>query len=251
MLNEKNNRRTFEVVNAGEVSYQSTQELIKIQRKILRYNPDMVIVFDGRNDIYNSHKEYWTPEINHDTIIVLQKTMDTSLGSLIYHFQRFVIDNPILSKSSIIPLLSNLGYQKTVRSTYQKGIIRPEAIDEYGNNHEMMAQILVPRGIKAIFIFQPTLGYGNKIPSGYEVKILGRIKENSNWLDVLKVMMPLGEKSVLDLSEKYDVKAASFVNIFDEYNETIYADSVHYTDHGNEILAREMVKLIAGVGLLE
>lgn len=244
MLDNLKTRTKFEVVNAGEVGYQSTQELIYFHRKILQYNPDMIIVFDGRNDIHVSHKGYYTPEINHDTILVLRKHLDTSLSSLFYHFQRVVLDISFFRHSSFLQLLRNLGTQKVEKSTYGIGKVNPIAADEYVKNIELIATIAKAKGIKSVFFFQPTLGCGNKPYSEYEKKIIQRIKDTSNWLEVLQVMMPLTEKKFLEMGKRNNITTISLADLFDNINGTIYVDSAHYTDEGNKLIAREMLKVI-------
>jgi lysophospholipase L1-like esterase len=50
-LRERNPSRELEVINAGQPGYTSGQELIYFHRLISRMNPDLVLLFDGYNDI--------------------------------------------------------------------------------------------------------------------------------------------------------------------------------------------------------
>lgn len=234
----------FEVVNAGEVGYQSTQEFIRTERMLLNYNPDAVIVLDGRNDIYYSYKLDWSPELNHDSIDSFRKTQELSLNGIIYHIERTVLYSKFLGKFSFMQLLTNIYRAKKVSAHYTEGKVRPEAMDDYASNLEAIVQITKSCGIRPILIFQPTLGYGNKHYSKYEQNIVNQVNSASNWYDVLNAMMPLGEKKVLEIGRRYNISAMSLVNIFDKYNQTIYVDSAHYTDFGNELIAKEMLNLL-------
>lgn len=65
MLNSppRDNRRQFQVINAGIVGWYSPQEVALAQFELLYYKPDMIITFDGLNDmVESSHRPDKTTE---------------------------------------------------------------------------------------------------------------------------------------------------------------------------------------------
>jgi len=51
ILREQFPERNIEVINAGQIGYGSTQELIYFHREVSALSPDLVLLFDGYNDI--------------------------------------------------------------------------------------------------------------------------------------------------------------------------------------------------------
>ncbi|MFN8009434.1 MAG: SGNH/GDSL hydrolase family protein [Terriglobia bacterium] len=51
ILHEQLPGQDIEVINAGQIGYDSTQELIYFHRSIRALNPDLVLLFDGYNDV--------------------------------------------------------------------------------------------------------------------------------------------------------------------------------------------------------
>ena len=51
ILREQLPELNIEVINAGQIGYGSTQELIYFHRQVSALNPDLVLLFDGYNDI--------------------------------------------------------------------------------------------------------------------------------------------------------------------------------------------------------
>ena len=53
ILNEKNFDKKIEVINAGIGGITSTDEVQLIKTKIVQFDPDLIIVYDGNNDMVN------------------------------------------------------------------------------------------------------------------------------------------------------------------------------------------------------
>jgi len=50
-FNQLNAKKRIEVINAAIPAYNSNDELNLIKNKIVKYNPDLVIIYDGLNDV--------------------------------------------------------------------------------------------------------------------------------------------------------------------------------------------------------
>ena len=61
-LDEKNYTQTIEVINAGSNSFRSVEEIKMIKEKLLNFAPDLIIAYDGYNDIKSYYGENTDPE---------------------------------------------------------------------------------------------------------------------------------------------------------------------------------------------
>ena len=61
-LDEKNYTQTIEVINAGFSGARSIEEIKLIKEKLLDFAPDLIIVYDGYNDVKNYYGENFDPE---------------------------------------------------------------------------------------------------------------------------------------------------------------------------------------------
>ena len=104
LLNEKNFEFDIEVINSGIQGADSNTELDLIQGKLVRFSPDLIIVYDGWNDLRASNtptklKENWEllcesgKENNFDVIKVEKK--------VVFPFKLFHKLNLILEKTMI------------------------------------------------------------------------------------------------------------------------------------------------------
>jgi len=64
LLNQKEYPLRFEVINAGIGGYVSWQVLERLKTRGLKYQPDLVILVVGKNDLIFSTLSYWRPKIN-------------------------------------------------------------------------------------------------------------------------------------------------------------------------------------------
>ncbi|MEW6305068.1 MAG: SGNH/GDSL hydrolase family protein [Verrucomicrobiota bacterium] len=55
--------REVEIINAGIPGYVSAQAALRLQRRVLKYRPDLVIVFVGWNDLNYSQIPQWKPNV--------------------------------------------------------------------------------------------------------------------------------------------------------------------------------------------
>jgi len=61
-LDEKNHDQTIEIINAGFSGARSMEEIKLIKEKLLKFTPDLIIVYDGYNDVKSYHGENINPE---------------------------------------------------------------------------------------------------------------------------------------------------------------------------------------------
>ena len=116
-LDENNVEFNLEVINAGIQGADSNTELKLIEQKLIRFSPDLVIVYDGWNDLRASNtpaklKENWESmcelgkENNFDVIISLQPMAGFGNKNLTKQELKYVEDGLDYNKNPLIESFS-------------------------------------------------------------------------------------------------------------------------------------------------
>jgi len=228
-LDEENLPIKIEVINAGKSSFFSLWETQLIKTKLLGFNPDLFIVYDGWGDIDSSMEFH------------LGKTYETSL-----------VDDAIENAAEVIPfykspeiiritqarMRQDIAPAVEANSTFQfDGTTVPQKVQFWKERWNEICLLGKEKGFDTIIILQPLAGSGNKQLSKYE-KIA--------YEKTTKHYVPYYHQFADALQELddscNDVKDLRFV--FDSYEQTLLYDGFHAVDEGNKIIAREMYELV-------
>jgi hypothetical protein len=251
----------FEVINAGVAGFLSGQELTYIVTELADYHPQVIIAYNGWNDLQESwyHKTWWNKqkekaEMGYNTNFFIHniehKLVDNyqTQVSLSRSFSRFF--NTLVDKSSLISLLRNqilkLKQQKVLnkQSGTSEHILQNDymnaIIGTYVDNLIKMDKFCKSLGIKFVVIFQPELGLKvNK--SLIEREILATWQfGSSNY----QYEFPSLYRTFIDRSKKLLIKnAVDCLDInaeteFKNNSHTLFHDVVHTNKSGNEIIAK-------------
>ena len=213
-----------EVINAGTPSFASSQELSVIEHKIINFQPDLIIIYDGTNDL--SLPYGYTPET-------------TSFRSIISDgFNRYL---PFWETIPIFyHIFNNIGNNI---DNEEKSFTYDSSTDElkvklWKENIDNICKIGNENNFKTIILLQPILGTGNKKLTEYE-------QNQYNIFQHEKVLQSY-EKFADELIylEKSCTNVKDFRNIFDSYNKTIYFDNAHVKYQANEIIAENIFNTI-------
>jgi len=228
LLNQKNLKYNIEVINAGISAYFSLTETNLIKNKLIDFKPDLIIVYDGWNDI--------------------ETDIDFHLGET---YQTSFIDDSIQNLNEIVP-----DYQspKILRSIQAK--LKQMNMNEETNSEFVFDGTKIPQKIKlwkerwtdicnmgsnegfdVIITLQPLAGSGNKLLSDQENKYYE--KRMSHFIDYYSLY---GEALIELDNSCTNVKDLRFA--FDDYTDTILYDGGHVVSKGNEIIANEMLDVI-------
>ena len=132
-LDEKNYTQTIEVINAGFSGARSVEEIKLIKEKLLDFAPDLIIAYDGYNDIKNYHGENFDPEYSQfsekQSSPINWKTNWIELCKLgeVHNFKTVITLQPFLGAGN--KLLTDNEY-----SMYN-GFIFPVTLSEYYVNY--------------------------------------------------------------------------------------------------------------------
>ncbi|MBM15530.1 MAG: hypothetical protein CMH75_05525 [Nitrospina sp.] len=217
--NLKKQNSKIEVINAGISSITSFEELYHINEKLLNYNPDMIIIYDGVNDVFYKR---------------LNETEPQNDESEIKEYQRYLRSPVVLYRNFILPLINtnvfdSPGDQKST-DTYDPVISEKISI-LWQQRMQEFCNLSIKNEFESVIIIQPALYNGKKTLSDFEELILEKnIHGEKTFEQILTKSKNLENCSlVLDYTE-----------IFQNTPESIYFDQVHTNSLGNEIIAEKM-----------
>lgn len=223
---KKLNNKNIEVVNAGVPAYMSMQELILLENKLLDLKPDMVIVFDGYNDVITSLKR--DPRPNHPWwFSEIEKVYYTSISKLF-------MEKRLKKYRPTKMLLNWLENKKNKVENYQEN---HSAVEYYGRNLNMICHLCESYGMNTVVVFQPVLFFKKNITNN-ERKILEGDKTN-----YLKIAEKMCAKMRDAAEEKAALCGAQFIDgssIFDDVKDDMFIDEVHFNQNGHNLIGRAL-----------
>jgi hypothetical protein len=202
-----------EVINAGIPSFASTQELDLIQKKLIKFQPDLIIVYDGSNDI-NLPYGYTPAKTDLRTLIADGFNRYVPFWEtvpVLYHYLSSVTENPT-------------PYSFDDSDTHQKAVLWQE-------NLKKVCQLGNENNFSTLIILQPILGTGQKQLTEHE-KNQHRLFEHEKVVPAYDLF----SKELNDLSN-HCTKIADFRNIFDNVTDDVYFDNTHVGYQSNKIIA--------------
>jgi hypothetical protein len=246
-LNRLQNRYFF--VNAGVPSWNSTQELFRLAYQILSYDPDLIVAFDGANDmaiLVQQNEEGLnyppgTPESFHQ----LQELIgDIRAGSpkddgdgLVRRFF------PRLTAS----IEARLADEERSGPIPQQRIV--QTAEKYIENSSLMEALTESRGGRFVSIFQPIIWLHDNGPEDEaDFRYRGAYRKYH-------------ERVFADTTVRFE--RHDFSNMFDQYFEEIpyldsegdsdltdtmvFVDPVHVFDRGSRMIAEQIIEQVLAV----
>jgi len=222
-FNQLNFEKRVEVINVGIIAYNSNDALNLIKKKIVQYDPDLVIIFDGSNDLFLAFDStIHSPDLSELRYIYRKyfqfyKTLD-------------VLNNIISERPSHYYRSFSLGVQIELGDRAELWKNNMLAICEIGNQN----------GFKTLIFLQPVIGTGDRTLTKSETAIFNNevLKEFPNAL----LEYSLFADTISDLNSSCN-GAFDFRNVFDNIQRNVFFDRVHYWDTYNGLLADEIFDL--------
>jgi hypothetical protein len=222
-LQKKISELTFEkhveVINAGIPAAYSFTETNYIKNKILDYSPDLLIIYDGWNDIGLDFRDYGADS--------------NELGQKII---REIKRSEYITANVILKWYFNNKYDTTKKIQFDDSFI-DKKVEKWKNSWEEICKIGDENNINVIITLQPIVGSGNKPLSSEERDYY----EHYGHLDLL-IHYEKYANALIELNST--CTTADLRYVFDNYSQTIYYDSGHVNDFGNEIIAQKIFELI-------
>jgi lysophospholipase L1-like esterase len=228
-------KRPVCTINFGEVGYVSTQEVIELIIQLQKGTvPDLVIFYDGINDVYAAYQSG-------------QACVHTDLGSIasLYNNQDIrPVDQMVkwLQNSSTFQLLNRLTAKLTETklsvTSYQTMGIASESLANsiakcYLANNEIVSALAREYGFDYAFFWQPVISIGNKPLTSDEQNMT----MDPELVDLLSASYRIVENSAHEKKDLFYI-----ANVFDGQSIEIWNDAMHVTPVGNQLIAQEMMQ---------
>jgi len=225
LLSEGQPQKAFEVINAGIEGFNSTLARARLTDEILTYDPDMVTIYIGWNDLMKTSPQEILPsgEVGLLSRIKQESYLFKAYRKVIFVYLRHLFGKP--------------GIHGDTDRVHPFDDLVPV---QYRNNVEGMIKTLKDRGVKAMLFTLPTvvtlemshqeLQKQNVVfpyyVGGFDVaSLLARIRAYN--------------KVILELAARYSIPIVDLSAIFNEYDKReLFWDTMHPNYRGNEIIAK-------------
>lgn len=212
------------VINAGISAATSYDERYYIENRILKYSPNMIIMYDGWNDLVSQNNFTYEEYIN------------------LKYYERVLLSESYRHSIGIIALMTKLDYRTGIgisiyilelyKTNTQLKINFQETQDGLYENWSEVCKIGIQNNFQTINILQPISGSSNRTISQFE-------SINTDLRDSI-LALNLNSPKYYPCDNIYDLR-----NAFAGMDEvTIYYDDGHTIDFGNEIIAEQIFKII-------
>ena len=220
--------KKFEVLNAGVTSAYSYTEKYLIETKLIKFQPDLIIVYSGGNDSHMRHGvEYSIPGIDIAQFTPGTDYTDDSIKKIIKEVD---YRTPYVLLKSVQKVESY--FQETNNSKNQIQELWTERMNQICETNSEL-------GIKSIIMVQPMLGSGVKQLSNDEQRLVedygAHLTDTLDILDKIAVSLVKLENTC---HGTYDLRM-----VLDDTKEPIFFDHIHVNDLGNEIIAEEIFNI--------
>ena len=238
-FNEEEFSKNIQVINAGISGLFSGTEVGLIKEKILDFEPDLIIVYDGWNDIGKNFDYYYdgiNDGVDEDNIL---KEKDTfyEVGETLFAYSKLI--KIIYSNLDLLPM----------------SFAGPAVYPFEGTEIETKADIWTSRwievcdlgrnsGFDVVITVQPILGSSERALSEFEQNQF-EWKENERRLPALQIYA-----NQLKEIDNHCSATGDFQRIFDGNNQPLYLDSVHLGEEGNKIVSEKIYDLILPIVLV-
>ena len=213
------------VINAGIGRGDSATESYYIKTKLVNFDPDMFIIYDGWNDAINPVQYVEYEDITKE-IVEDEKIEPFRFANYPFYRTPFVVHDILFWDPDPV------GYN----------IVDPDLIsiktELWEKRWKSSCEINSKNQIKTIVTVQPILGTGDKSLSTDELFMVPKLDEHKTpilFLDSLAQTLPN--------LDAYCDGAYDLRGIYDNIEDPVYFDLGHPTDFGNEIIAQKFYEI--------
>jgi hypothetical protein len=219
----------IEVINAGIGGATSFHETELIKKKLIHYNPDLFIVYDGWNDLN------YPVTVSNEGEIPLLYQIHRQISELddYYKSPRFIDSVTTFLDSRIKEKL-----QTTDENSKESEITdASEKIKLWKSRWSEICKMGTENGFTTIITLQPVLESGDKSLTDWEKHALKKVEYRS-----VAPFYPDLRIALTELNSEC-TQTADLSNVFDEVNDTIFYDLGHMGDSGNILVAKKLYEL--------
>ncbi len=266
-------QRNWEVINCASSGYRVHQQLALLQSRLLRYQPDFVLLIDGYNDFIQLYKTARdNPSLDFD---VYENTAGLeefdnlanpgSVRSLLTFGGAWLRAN-----SALVRILQGRTYG-IVRNPWRgreantpRSVSNPPLLSEltpeerlsaaaalnnaryYAHTMRQIHRTLTLDGVKAVIFLQPILLLSGKRLTDSEQR-LAEYERNGGGPLYCYLFRQIYNQWTRDLAEASSVDGFEFINledVFNEVEEQAFSDFAHLTPDGNRVVAQRICQIL-------
>jgi lysophospholipase L1-like esterase len=233
------------IVNAGIEGYATVEEFYLVKNHILKFEPNMIVMYDGWNDAsylhtskqYLNNNEYETDNLfvdeTHSNIdIYKNKNPFSKIGSKLDLFFRDINYRTGIGSITFVyeNFIKNTDWFDDMSFQEKTDLLEVRMMGNWNN----VCKLGVDNGFQTVNILQPILGTGDRILHPEEMKIL---QEKEILENIKNVNLPK--------ETEYCTNVFDFRSVLDDKNKThIYYDGGHMSEFGYEIIAEKIYEKI-------
>jgi hypothetical protein len=240
-----------EVTNFGESGYVSTQEVIALLQQLRNGNiPDVVIFYDGVNDIYSAYQQQMAGLPQNEFHRVHEFNVSQPKG---YRSLRAMFVRRMVGEFAMVRLSQNLLRKVGIDVRPVDSATRREAMANPLINDALLQKVLAvyegnvravrvlgeAYGFKSLFYWQPTV-FGKGVPTPFEQKVQQGIV----------ALQPYCEKMCnlvhqTGFARTHGGLFHDMSGIFSQVQQPVFIDWCHISEWGNEQVAGKMAADVA------
>ena len=224
------------VMNFGESGFVSTQGAIQLILELRSGNvPDLVIFYDGVNDVYAAYQSGRPTHQNFKHIATKFENSEkrTSLVDWIITTNSFRLLQRAATKLRHDPSKSsNLVTYKTMG--IDTATLSDSVVERYISTYEIIDALAQKYGFKFVFFWQPNIAIGEKPLTSEEQEMRHRMDP------ALVALHGSVYRRVRQVATNYE-NLYYIGGIFDSLNSGIWIDAFHVTPEGNQLIAQKML----------
>ncbi|MCX5905393.1 MAG: hypothetical protein NTV89_18420, partial [Proteobacteria bacterium] len=235
----------YEVINAGVVGFLSGQELAYIVTELVDYHPQVIIAFNGWNDLleqwyhtawFPSNKEKDEMGFNNNFFFFqIEKKLIDNYKTQTSLFQSFgCFFNTAVDKSVLLSWLRTKVARATQRFTLTK--------DSHGTTEPSVSAAY-------FLVFQPELGLKERRTAEEQAMLTNYTYGSKNYAQEFPALYKRFIECSIDILKKHTV---DYVDInkaqkFSYSSKTLFIDAVHTNKNGNEVIAEIINAYLANI----
>jgi hypothetical protein len=248
----ENNFDNVEVINGGIGGASSIRELYYLKNYLLKFQPDMIIMYDGWNDVNYKNKyfsdmtleEFSSTTYEENTRFKDEKENTLKIGK----FLNSIEYRTGLNMAKIFYNLIDIENKSTIDTSEIRNVeVKNDElahISEYmTRNWKDVCKLGLEKDFETVLLLQPMLTTGDRTIHAGEKQILSSISEKQKQ-DLEHIRnFSIQTEDILPCKNFFDIR-----DTFDDHNETlIYFDHGHMFDGGNVIVAKKIFDNISPI----
>jgi len=210
-----NDHPDVRVYNFGMLSYNSTQEIIYFINTLVNYKPDIVLMYNGGNDVFTPCAYDPRPGYPHNFFLMEMALSGEKLTKGTIKRQR----NALRKKFKV----DTRSWKEDIINNYVDNIVKMNVISR-GFEFKFMAFL------QPLIFFKQTLTYK-------ESGLIGDMGFTNYHIEQYELIR--SKLCCKDITYYHDLS-----NVFKNCTEEIYTDFIHVNDHGNQLIANAIHHII-------